>query len=87
MNLKGGEKLGAFVNVSIESPEDDWYSMEFLDCNITTGELTVKILVNGEITADGEQLRAKIISASSFRFTRFSMRVDIMASFDVQVSS
>ena len=81
--MKGGEKLGAFVDVSIDAAEDNWYSKEFLDCNVTTGDLTVEILINGEITTDGEKLKAKIISSSSFRFVRFSTRVNIMTSFDV----
>ena len=83
--MTGGEKLGAFVDVSIDAAEDTWFSKEFLDCNVTTGDLTVAILINGEVTNVGEKLRAKIISASSFRFVRFSTRVNIMTSFDVQV--
>ena len=43
------------------------------------------ILINGGITRDGEKLRAEIMSSSSFRFVRFSTRVNIMTSFDVQV--
>jgi hypothetical protein len=85
-NLTGGEKLGAFIDVFIDAAEDNWYWKEFLDCNITTGDLSVEILINGEVTNDGEKLRAKKVSASSFRFVRFSTRVDIMTSFDVQVS-
>jgi ribosomal protein S7 len=84
--LKGDEKLGAFVDVSIDAAEDDWYSKEFLDCNITTGDLTVENLINGEVTNDGKKLEAEIITASSFRFVRFSTRIDIITSFDVQVS-
>jgi hypothetical protein len=78
--------LGAFVEVSIEAAEDDWYSKEFLDCNITTEDLTVMILINGGITRDGEKLGAEKMSSSSFRFVRFSTRVNIMTSFDVYVS-
>ncbi|CBY37719.1 unnamed protein product [Oikopleura dioica] len=37
--LSGGEKLGAFVNVSITTPEDNLYSKEFVDCNITSEEI------------------------------------------------
>ena len=40
---------------------------------------------NGEITIDGEKLRAEIMSLSSFTFLRFSTRIDIITSFDVQV--
>jgi hypothetical protein len=83
--LKSGEKLGAFVDVSIDAAKDNWYSKEFLDCNVTTSDLTIEILINGVVTNNGEKLRAKIISASSFRFVRFSKRVNIMTSFDVQV--
>ena len=40
---------------------------------------------NGEITNDGGKLRAVVLSLSSFKFVRFSKRVDIVTSIEVQV--
>lgn len=61
------------------------YSGELVDCNVTTDQITVELLKNGKITNAGAKLRAELVSASSFRFIRFSTRIDVADALDVQV--